>query len=214
MSFSRRLCPFGLTGLTGFVLMMLSALSADALVTEVVGPQPDAAAQSWWPEGVEILARHPTRVYARQSDVAETIYFMADPAAMVNLLKAFAAIDVEEHPVTRLAETAHARDFEGKEHAYTVRLEIPDPAMARLRFPDKPAPLPHLTVYLKESDALTLPEGLHLTDDVPAYRAAPSTDATGSTETSKNPSETKDERDTSAVSPGEEKRKTSRVPKR
>ncbi len=214
MSLTRRLFPSRFTGRTGCVLVMLTALSADALVTEVVGPQPDAAAQSWWPEGVEILARHPTRVYALQSDAAETIYFMADPTAMATLLNAFAAIDVEEHPVTRLAETAHARDFEGKEHAYTVRLEIPDPAMARLRFPDKPAPPPHMTLYLEESAKLPLPNGIRLTGEIPAYRAAPPTKPPTEVENKDAQTKTQNTREASGLSPTEETGETPGASKR
>lgn len=192
---------------------MLTALSADALVTEVVGPQPDAAAQSWWPEGGEILARHPTRVYARQYDAVETIYFMAGPAAMATLLNAFAAIDCEEHPVTRHAETAHARDFEGKEYAYTIRLEIPDPGMAKLRFPHKPAPPPHMTIYLEESAKLTLPKGLRLTREVAAYRAAPSTDSTTAKEENGDTTRSKDPQEPSGRAPAKKTGETTPKPK-
>ena len=86
--------------------------------------------------------------------------------------------------------------------------------MARLRFPDKPAPPPHMTLYLEESAKLPLPNGIRLTQEIPAYRAAPPTKPPTEVENKDAQTKTQNTREASGLSPTEETGETPGASKR
>jgi hypothetical protein len=116
-----------------FVLLVLFLVGTQAVVRqawalgqESFGPAGEHVQTSpEWPDGVEPLLRHPSRVYWNWVNGNEHAYFDGGIDTVNELLELFGLVDLPQHNVVLLPGRPSAQSFHGQKVPYTVELELP-----------------------------------------------------------------------------------------
>ncbi len=153
-------------------LAFLAPLPTFAFVTETIGPAPNAAGQAWWQPGLVELAKHPSRVYARESEWMESIFFNADDAGIRELLAAFSKTALRDRVVEIKSGAADVHSFDKSAIAHNVALQVPDGVTNALLRDEIEWPEPRLIVYVDGAHAMKpdkIPANLLVQSEIPAF---------------------------------------------
>ena len=124
------------------LLAMFSATSAAGAGMEEFGPAGEHIGRSNdWPQGMEDVLRHPSRVYWQWVNGSERTYYDDDLPAINELLDLYSRVKLAEHPVVLLPEKRKAESFHGKSTPYLVEFQIPGALETNARFRDGTADL-------------------------------------------------------------------------
>jgi len=153
-------------------LAFLAPLPTFAFVTETIGPAPNAAGQAWWQPGLVELAKHPSRVYARESEWMERIFFNADDTGIRELLAAFSKTALRDRVVEIKSGAADVHSFDKSAIVHNVALQVPDGVTNALLRAEIEWPEPRLTLYVDDTHDLKpeeIPANLLVQSEIPAF---------------------------------------------
>lgn len=132
---------------------------------EFIGRSPD------WPQGVEDVLRHPSRVYWNDVNGSQRAYYDGDLGSVNQLLDLYSRVALTEHPVVILAGRPVAKSFHGKLTPYVVNFDVPGRLEVNFRQRNGDTSfdslMPQLTVCLdgklvEQLDSLKIPKNVTL----------------------------------------------------
>jgi hypothetical protein len=121
-----KLLRFAMGVVALLLLAMYGVRNAAAMGMEGFGPAgKHVGLSSDWPNGVEDVLRHPSRVYWNDVNGSVRAYYDGEIETMNDLLELYSQIDLAEHPVVILPGRPKARSFHGTFTPYVVEFDVP-----------------------------------------------------------------------------------------
>ena len=159
------------------VLALGFAGEAFGLLMETVGPLKGdhLHAQPGWPGGLLGVMGHPSRVYSRDVNGSETVYFDSKVEQVVELIDLFSKMRCRDLNVRLVQSSSPVTSMEGVAYPHNVRLDVTGGiALGMMRLEGKTSSThePALTIFVDEDlhaslEALDWPKHLIIDNDVP-----------------------------------------------